>query len=241
LPIVQANGINIYYELHGKGDPLLLIDGLASDLTQTEGMVRTLSEKRQVIAFDNRGAGRTDKPDVPYSIEMMAEDTVRLLDALHISRADVLGISMGGRVAVSLALNHPEVAKSLILASTSPKMTYHRGILWSFSNLLVRIPMVRAVGSKYPQPYYAYVRQREASHGYDVAERLKEIRVPTLILHGKKDRIVPYKLAEEMHAGIAGSELIVFDGGHLFPFSKLKEFTSSVEGFLGRQIPRTPD
>ena len=85
---------------------------------------------------------------------------------------------------------------------------------------------------KYPQPYYAAMRQLEASRSYDCSDRLGEIHVPTLILHGRKDRVAPYELAQEMHAGIQGSKMITFNGGHLFPFFQPRQFTDEVAGFL---------
>lgn len=202
------------------------------DLSQAEQMINDLSQRCRVIAFDNRGAGRTGKPDIPYTIAMMAEDTHCLLRALGIKTANVLGISLGGRVALQFALEHPGMVENLILASTSARMAYHRGLLWRVSDLMVRIPAVRSVGTKYPQPYYAYVRQREASRGFDAVGRLPGINSPTLILHGKKDRVVPYALAEAMHEGIAGSELVSFEGGHLFPFREEAEFVDSVSAFV---------
>jgi pimeloyl-ACP methyl ester carboxylesterase len=92
--------------------------------------------------------------------------------------------------------------------------------------------MGRTIGKTYPQPSYAVVRQREASRTYDATDRLHEIRVPTLILHGKKDRVAPYRLAEEMHAGIRGSKMITFNGGHLFLFLRQKRLLDVVLEFL---------
>jgi 3-oxoadipate enol-lactonase len=241
LPFVRSHGIDIYYELHGEGERLLLIGGLANDLTQLKGMVDGLSRNFQVIAFDSRGVGRTDKPDEPYSIEIMAEDAAGLIQALGIQSVNVIGISMGGRIAISLTLDHPELVKSLVLASTSARMNYKRGLLWSLSNFLVRIPAVRKMGTKYPQPYYAYVRQREASMNYDTSRRLGEIHLPTLILHGKKDRIVPLSLAEEIQTNIAGSRLVTVDGGHMFPFRKQNEFIGLVTEFLRTRTAGPPD
>ena len=236
MPFVRANGIDICYELYGEGEHLLVIGGLAIDLTQLKGIVDELSGNYQVIAFDNRGVGRTDKPHEPYSIEMMAEDAAGLVNALGMKSVNVLGISMGGRIAISLTLQHPELVKSLILVSTSARThKYGRGLEWSLSNFLLRIPAVRKIGTKYPQPYYAYVRQREASRNYDATNRLQEIRVPTLIIHGKKDRIAPFSLAEELRAHIEGSKLIAVEGGHLFAFTKQKDLIDLVTGFLQAQ------
>jgi pimeloyl-ACP methyl ester carboxylesterase len=136
---------------------------------------------------------------------------------IKIVRAHIMGISFGGRIAISLTLNHPELAKSLILVSTGAKVpnTLGRRLLF----LLLEIPRrVGALGKKYPQPNYAYPRHRKASQNYDATDRLHEIRVSTLILHGKKDRLAPYKLAEKMHAEIAGSKMITFKCGHMFCF-----------------------
>jgi pimeloyl-ACP methyl ester carboxylesterase len=119
LPTVAVNGITIYYEIHGEGEPLVLIAGLATDQTPYKRLIRELAKRARVIAFDNRGVGRTDKPDLPYSIDMLADDTSGLLTALGIDRANVLGISMGGRIALALAFRHPEQVKSLILVSTA--------------------------------------------------------------------------------------------------------------------------
>lgn len=239
MPTVQSNGISMYYETHGTGEPLLPIQGLATDLTQVEGITRELSLRCQVVAFDNRGAGRTDRPDQPYSIEMMAEDAAGLVAGLGLKMVNVLGMSMGGRIAIALTLNHPEMVKSLILVSTSARVNHPRGLAWAFGNFLVRIPAVRRIGTKFPQPYYAYVRQRDASQGYDATNRLGEIAAPTLILHGEKDKTVPYSLAEEMHQGIRGSRMISFDGGHLFMLRKQKENVESVLDFLTGQNPQS--
>lgn len=232
MPTTKVNGISIYYEVRGNGKPVLLIAGLANDLTQLGGLIGRLAEKRRVISFDSRGVGRSDKPDTPYTIEMMGDDAAGVLGSLGIPSADIIGVSLGGRVALMVALEHPELVARLVLVSTSARMSYHRGAVWWLSNQLVRIPQVRGVGTKYPQPYYAYVRQRDASKGFDVTGRLKEIERPTLVLHGKTDRVVPFKLAEEMNSAIPGSKLVPCDGGHLSVFSKPDMVASEIERFL---------
>ncbi len=235
LPTVLANGLIMYYEDSGAGEPILLIPGLAIDVTQVQRLIRGLSVDRRVIAIDNRGVGRSEKPDVPYSIDMMADDAAGLLSALSISRADVLGISLGGRIALGLALKHPEMVRTLILVSTSARTNFSRGMLWSLSNLLQRIPAVRAVGTKYPQPYYAFVRQREASHNYDAKPKLAQIENPTLIVHGQSDRMVPLAVTEELHTGIRGSKLVSIEGGHIESIVKPEKLIGVVAEFLREQ------
>lgn len=232
MPTVPVNGINVYYEIRGEGEPLLLIEGLSSELTHYERMIRALETGYRVICFDNRGAGRTDKPDAPYTIEMMAEDAAGLMRALGVAGANVLGISMGGRIAIALALSHPDLVRSLILASTSAKGNFRRSRAWRFILFVSSVPGLRRIGERYPQPRYAFERQRQASFSYDASDRLGEIRVPTLILHGERDRLTPLEFAEQTQRGIAGSRIVTFEGGHLFMFLKQEEFIQAVFGFL---------
>ncbi|HLX41000.1 MAG TPA: alpha/beta hydrolase, partial [Ktedonobacteraceae bacterium] len=179
--------------------------------------------------FDNRGVGQTDKPDIPYSIEMMADDTLGLLNALGVEQAHIFGLSMGGRIAVALALQSPRRVKSLMLVSTIMKSLKGTPMTWARlrMNLMLKIPMIRG-----PHPYYVVVRQLEASRSYDCMDRLNEINVPTLILHGKQDKSAPYPLAEAMHAGIKDSKMLTFAGGHLFFILKQKQFLEAIEKFL---------
>lgn len=230
MPHVKANDIQMYYEIHGDGEPLLLIVGLATDISEWDGIIQWLAKKYKVLAFDNRGAGRTDKPDTLYSIEMMADDTAGLMQALGIEQAHILGISMGGRIALALSLRHPQRAKGLVLVSTSARSIKHRRLY--FFSLLSNAPIFR---SKYPQPRYAFTRQRQASFVYNCTDKLPELHIPTMIMHGKKDKIVPLTLAEEMHTGIKGSKMLTFAGGHLFFFMKERQqFLDAIFSYLPR-------
>jgi 3-oxoadipate enol-lactonase len=231
MPKVEINGINIYYEVHGKGAPLVLIPGLSNDVSDYEGIIAALSGDYKVIAVDNRGAGRTDRPDMPYTIEMMAADTAGVLRALGIGKAHILGVSMGGRIAMALALGYPQYVRSLILVSTMARRRNVHSLRSRLFGLMLRMPVWRGL-TKYPQPYYAVARQREASNSYDCSDRLGEINVPTLILHGKRDGLAPYLLAQEMHAKIKNSQMVTFNGGHLFLFFRPQQFIDAVLTFL---------
>ena len=231
MPTIKVNDIHMYYEIHGEGEPLVLIGGLGTDISEFDGIIRWLAQKYRVLAFDNRGAGRTDKPDMPYSIEMMAEDTEGLMNALAMPQAYILGISMGGRIALELALRHPKRVKRLILVSTSAQgsKSFKRRWRLRLLGIVSNMPIFR---SKYPQPHYAHVRQRQASFVYNCTDRLHELQIPTLIMHGKKDKSIPYTLAEEMHAGIHGSKMITFKGSHIFFFmSERQQFLDAIAEF----------
>ena len=120
LPYASVGDIDIYYEIHGAPDapPLVLIGGWASYRWIWFRQVPAFKEKYRCVVFDNRGAGKSSKPDYPYTIEMMAADTVGLMEALNIKDAHILGISMGGLIAQQIAISYPEKVRSLILSST---------------------------------------------------------------------------------------------------------------------------
>ncbi|MBM3120328.1 MAG: alpha/beta fold hydrolase, partial [Chloroflexi bacterium] len=118
MPTAKVGDINIYYESHGDGEPLLLIQGYGQYSGHWAPLIPSFSREYRVISFDNRGTGRSDKPDIPYTMKMMADDVKRLLDAIGIDSAHVFGVSMGGMIAQEFALNHPDKLISLILGCT---------------------------------------------------------------------------------------------------------------------------
>jgi pimeloyl-ACP methyl ester carboxylesterase len=159
---------------------------------------------------------------------MMADDTAGLMHVLGIQQAHIVGISMGGRIALALSLRHAGHVKKLVLVSTSARSVKN----WRrrFYGLLSAAPILR---SKYPQPHYAFQLQIQASSVYNCADQLHTLHFPTLIIHGKKDKTVPYYLAEEMHTGIKDSKMLAFEGGHLFFIMRERQqFLDAVAEFV---------
>ncbi|MFQ5924834.1 MAG: alpha/beta fold hydrolase [Dehalococcoidia bacterium] len=118
MPTVKVGDIGIYYEIHGEGEALVLIMGYGANSGEWFRQIPFLSREYRVVAFDNRGAGRSDKPDVPYTMPMLAQDIAGLLEALAIDVAHIYGVSMGGMIAQEFALCYPQRVISLILGCT---------------------------------------------------------------------------------------------------------------------------
>ena len=268
MPITRANDINIYYESHGEGDPVVLIQCLGANTIDWMLQTPVFSERYQVLIFDNRGAGRSDTTEPPYSAAMMADDTAALMNVLGINRAHMLGLSMGGFIAQEFAFRHPKRLQSLVLAATAaelPALAKHSMKAWlrmakediSLETRLIELfswlftgrllendqavaDMLRLfVSNPYPQSLPGYAGQIAACLRHDTRDRLAQINVPTLVLAGKEDILIPPKLSEELAAGIPKAELVVLEGGgHAFSGEIADQFNQTVLSFLGRVAQR---
>jgi pimeloyl-ACP methyl ester carboxylesterase len=136
LPRAKINGINICYKVRGQGKPLVLIMGYSGGQIGWMFQRRAFAKHYRVITFDNRGVGKTDKPDGAYSIRMMADDTVGLMDYLGIEKAHILGVSMGGMIAQEIAINYPGRVGKLILGCTAAGKNGASGISAVFPEAL---------------------------------------------------------------------------------------------------------
>jgi pimeloyl-ACP methyl ester carboxylesterase len=211
MPELTVGGLELYYEEHGTGAPLLLIGGLGLAVAEIQPLIEAFAAAGyRVIAADNRGAGRSAKPPGPYTIEQMAGDLAGLAAKLGLSRAHVLGISMGGRVALALGLDHPDLVDHLVLVSAGARPGPGRGRV-RLGMALSGLPLLRGHD---PQPRPAIQAQFEAVSRFDVTGRLAEITQPTLIVHGHSDRIAPAELAQELHDLIPGAQRAELSGGH---------------------------
>ena len=224
----------IYYEVHGKGTPLLLIAGVGSDSSSWAGIINKLSARFKVIIFDNRGTGRSEIPDRKYTVRQLANDAIRLLDHLKIKKVHILGHSMGGYIAQELAINHPDRVDKLILASTSAVSSGRNNALfldfykrlkkegnseawirgwtrWLFSRKrLANKEFIDAfvkygANYRYAQQADGFKGQIDAVKSFDTRGRLGKIKAKTLVLEGKEDALIFPKEAKALAKNIHGS------------------------------------
>lgn len=246
MPNIQANGIDIYYEIGGAGPRVLFISGTGGDLRGRPNVFDgPLAASFEVLAYDQRGLGQSGKPATTYSMADYADDAAGLLDALGWASVPVMGVSFGGMVAQELALRHPQRVSRLVLACTSSGG--EGGASFPLHELESLDEQTRAERHlaladtrrdqtwriEHPEKWQALrdmslaarrgdrdaagaARQLGARAGHDTFSRLGEISVPVLLVGGRYDGIAPVANMEALSERITGSELRFFTGGHLF-------------------------
>jgi pimeloyl-ACP methyl ester carboxylesterase len=274
MSTARVGDIELYYEEHGKGDPLLLIMGLAADSRAWMFQLPAFAERYRTIVFDNRGVGRSGKPAGPYSIHQMADDTAQLLDALKLPRVHVVGVSMGGMIAQELALRHPQRVRSLVLACTYPEpdadiersrefsvtqlgghvtsdggvsidvkainpMTFFQTLLPTVFNpefIQTELPKLMQIFSgalEFGFSLEAILGQVQAVMSHKATDRLHQIAVPTLVITGDADRLVPPANSDLLARAIPNARLVKIPGGsHGFNFETPEIFNREVLKFL---------
>ena len=251
--------VHIAWERRGNGDPLLLIHGLGYARWGWEPVVDGLEQHQTVVLFDNRGIGESDAPPGPYTVTGLAADAVDVLDAAGLERAHVLGTSLGGMVALQLALDYPQRVDKLVLACTTAGGPASAPMPEPTVRLMAEAPglppevalrrfVENAFGSKpdvavvdrimehrlaTAQPQAAWVAQAAAGAGFDVWDRVGEIGAPTLVLTGDADNVVDPRNSKLLAERIPNARIEVFsDAGHLFFWEQPQRFVDVVTEFL---------
>jgi 3-oxoadipate enol-lactonase len=262
--VSRPDGTKIWFEVFGdpEGEPLLMIQGLGASSRGWIRQRRAFSRQFRCIAFDNRGAGHSDKPEGPYDLSEMAEDALAVLDAAGFETAHIMGASMGGVIAQILAVLHPDRVRSLVLACTAchhhewrrellaewaqtaqEKGMRHvagRSLRWIIGSRMRRrleLPASLLWPLIAAAPAHAFVSQVEAILNADdtLREELRTLRVPTLVITGSQDILTPVGDAEELAEVIPGAELVIVPGGaHAVMVDKAPAFNDAVLSFLER-------
>lgn len=262
MPKVNVRGVELYYEEHGRGEPLVLVPGFGTGLWIWYRQVPAFAERFRTIVFDPRGVARSEAPDEPFTMRDLADDLAALLEALRVERAHVLGASFGGFVAQEFALAHTARTRSLVLCCTSYGGAGHvppapetlvaiastkglntservrENLLLAFSPRFVEeqpaeVERVVNLRAESDVPEHAYLRQLQAAFAFDAAARVGAINVPTLVITGDADVIVPHENSLNLAAAIPGAALRIVEGGsHTFFIERPREFNRAVVEFI---------
>ena len=266
MPFASVGKYRIFYVEEGKGFPLVLIHGLAGDHTAWAPQIDAFRRQHRVIAFDNRGAGKSTQIDEPVTTADLAADTLALMDALSVSRAHVVGRSMGGSIAQHIALRAPQRLQSLVMCSSFAKLdplgvrvlTNMREVLewrgsWAdharhsvqnfvsaefFNTQRDRVAQIeRLIGRETRLPA-CYVRQNHACLEHDTLDDLERVACPTLILAGKKDPICSLTATRWMAERIPAAETVIFEkSSHFFLIEEAEKFQTVLMEWLRRHAP----
>lgn len=262
MPRARLSAVSLHYEVRGAGAPVLLIAGLGRALDLWEAQVAALASRFRVVAFDNRGVGASDAPPGPYTAAQMARDAVELLDHLDLASAHVVGASLGGFIAQEVALGWPERVRRLALLGTSFGSARCRRMapeVWQAladrrgataeEHLRRTVPLgfapdwvrdhagelARSIRARagHPVDPAAWMAQAAAGVTFAAAERLPGLRVPTLVLAGTADIIVPPANAWLLARAIPGARLVLYPGaGHYFFIERADEVNRDLGAFL---------
>jgi 3-oxoadipate enol-lactonase len=241
MPVVRANDIDIYYEVTGEGEPLVLIPYLAADQACYAFQVAEYAKHFTCFTVDLRGAGLTDKPEGTYTTELFADDVAAFMQAAGIGQAHVSGLSLGAATGIWLAAKYPERVKSLSLHSAWPTTDpYLKAVvegwqviaqgLGSVTEMVIKgifpwcfTPELYATRPEYIDgladfvrgrpmpPVDAFLRQSSAVIGHDAAARLGQIQAPTHVTFGRHDAVTSTRFAGPLTSAIKDAELLVFE------------------------------
>jgi 3-oxoadipate enol-lactonase len=263
MAVTRANGIYLNYKLEGDGEEtIVLINGLADDLESWALQVDDfLAAGYRVLRFDNRGIGMSSKPAGPYSGKMLADDTKALVDSLGISEFHLMGVSMGGMIAQQYALSYPQDLRSATFACTyaAPGPFCSRMFaMWADMAPVLGVPFVMRdvtlwaftvpffeqrgedlaefeTAMRYmDQPVHAYLAQLAVIQSHDTTSSLGEIAVPSLVLAGEEDILIPVALSRRIHEAIPSSEWATTKGGHGCIWEHPAEFNQTYLDFVRR-------
>ena len=261
MPIAETNGINIFYETYGDGNPVVLIAGLGSPMLSWETQIPIYSAAHKVIAFDNRGIGKSDITDPGFTISDMADDVIGLLDHLGIERATFIGKSMGGMITQRIGINHPDRVNKLIIGCSAAsrdavgnilleggrevaskagmKAVWITGLFYGYTRGYIEdnIEIIKGFLDEMPehdeQMLKGYMGQSQACEGHHSLDEISNIKAPVLVMYGDRDLIMSPKKSIEMAEKIPDSILRGFEGvGHGFWREKQEEVDKLVMEFL---------
>jgi 3-oxoadipate enol-lactonase len=261
VPIARCNGVDLFYEVHGAGEPLLCVMGLAADTLSWALQVPAWSAAHRMIVFDNRDVGRSGYVDGNYRVTDLAADALALADRLELDTFHLVGVSLGGMVAQELALASPERVRTLTLAVTlggGGRWARERGRLWlkgldgrsredmvdellllclseeTFENRTLTGYLRRLMlANPFPQRPEGFARQLRAATAHETRDRVGALSMPVHVIGAEHDVLVPVWKSRELARLIPSARLSVLPGAaHGVNLERADEFNRAVLGFI---------
>ncbi len=258
----RVNGVELVYEVHGTGEPLVLIHGAQSDRSIFVNLLPDFVDQFRALLFDQRGSGQSEKPDRAYTMGLLADDTAALMEHLDFSPAHIYGVSMGGMIAQELAIRHGPAVRSLVLGcttpggrqavrlegealqrshSTAPLSAEARGRALAetaFTKAYVAqhpelIPALIEARKKQPLDPVGFGHRMQAAATHNTFDRLAQITCPTLVITGKDDALIAWENSQLLAENIAEAELVVLEpAGHVFWVEQPAQSRQAIRTFL---------
>ncbi len=261
MPIFGDGQNKIYYEIHGEGEPIVLIAGYTCDHLAFDALIEHLSNEYQLVLFDNRAVGQTKIPGGSFSIKDMANDTLHLIEELNLKKPALLGQSMGGAIAQTLAVYYPSNINKIILLNSVSHYNFvpvtaletllnlrklgisfdilmNATLPWLFSsNYLAKVNQIdrlkkAALNIAYPQSLMDQERQFNALKSFDLRDRLQDILLPTLIVASEEDALISVNEVRQLAKSIKNSEFHIIPGGHASTMEQPEKLSEVIIEFL---------
>jgi pimeloyl-ACP methyl ester carboxylesterase len=261
MPLAKLKNIDIYYEIHGEGKPLVMVAGYTCDHTFWNPMLNSLTKHFQTLIFDNRAIGQTKDTNDSFTLETMAEDTMALIQYLHLVQPVIIGQSMGGAIAQIIAHKFSEQISKLVIMNSTTKfnmrtlkaiesllnlrknnlsfdLLVETGMPWFFSSdYLAKSGNIGAFkenlqNNPYPQSLEDQERQFKALQSFDSQSWLSEINNPTQIIAAEDDIIATVSESQRLAKDIKGAKLRIIPGGHSSSLEQAESLNQIISNFL---------
>jgi len=261
----RINGVELAYDLQGAGEPLVLIHGAQGDQSMFAGIAPAFANQFRVLTFDQRGSGLSEKPDMEFSMALLADDTAALMEHVGFASAHIIGVSMGGMIAQEFALRHPHKVRSLVLGCTTPggpKAVRIGGeaLTTAYSTeplspeergrALAEAAFTKGYIAQHPEVIPAMIearRQRpldpvalshrmKAAYAHDAYDQLPHVACPTLVITGKDDALISWENSRILAERIPGAKLVLLEpAGHVFWLEQPEHSRAAILAFLQEQ------
>ncbi len=260
MPTINRNGVNTYYETYGKGFPIVFLHPFSTNGSIWTFQTFSFARTNQCIVIDERGHGRSDKPQQGYTIKEIAADVVAVLDAAHVNKAVFVGNSIGGMITLQTNLDAPDRVAGNVIVSSGTNLAagmppeaaqaFQKDLIGAFSGLIegaisaktkreqpALVDLIKSyflVDDNFPKHVFrAAMEDSNGVFNWNIADQLKNIKKPTLVLAGEEDQATPVAANKFLADNIPGAQLkVIKDVGHFYEIERPSDFNNDLQQFL---------